>query len=71
MRWRRDRLGVGMAWDWLPVFLALATGGVVVAVMAVDGPGLGARRFDPAGGASSARPVDQWRALDRGEDPTR
>ena len=56
--------GVGLG----ACFLALASGGAIAA-LGSRWPGWAAR-FDAGGGASSSTPLDQWRALDRGEDPT-
>jgi len=65
----------GQSWAlWLGLGLtasvvALATGVVVVA-HGGRWPGW-SRRFDPARDSGPTDPLDQWRALDRGEDPTR
>lgn len=58
-----------IAVGWIASAAALATGVVVVA-RGGRWPGW-SRRFDPARESRPTDPVDQWRALDRGEDPTR
>lgn len=54
---------------WTSV-IALLAAGVLTAVRGTRWPGLTRRYGDAAGAESGGEPVDLWRALDRGEDPT-
>ncbi|GAA0618279.1 TIGR02234 family membrane protein [Sporichthya brevicatena] len=76
--------GGGTAWPWLAVVggLLIATAGLATAARGRGWPAMSSRYERPVGGEESAvrapshprrtaeTPLDQWRAIDRGEDPT-
>jgi uncharacterized membrane protein (TIGR02234 family) len=65
------------AWGWIAMLgsVLFALAGVMALLRGPSWPGMGARYETPAAPTAAATSADdsaleQWRALDRGEDPT-